>query len=281
MSKPVLWTRDASGLVKQISPIYSLILSVAFGIGVGAHQLTIYGTYWYPGCDMVFSSVLISVLFVFVSLPYVWLVLSMPGAGGDYVFISRLLSPSIGYACTFAYFIAAAMTIGFNTYVAVETFGLFVRQIGSTLGSNYWMNIGFILGNDTTTKLMLAIVLGPVLTTVIGMFGLRASKWALYLLVALPVLFAIPMLGGLSSMANPAITQPLWDKTYGAGSFQGIVDLAHKSGFQDSTFAPSFSSNATIVAMTAPGWAASGVWSNTPRLLVSLRRPENQSSMVL
>ena len=125
------------------------------------------------------------------------------------------------------------------------------------------MNIGFILGNDTTTKLMLAIVLGPVLTTVIGMFGLRASKWALYLLVALPVLFAIPMLGGLSSMAIPVITQPLWDKTYGAGSFQGIVDLAHKSGFQDSTFAPSFSSNATIVAMTAPGWAASGVWSNT------------------
>ena len=53
----------------------------------------------------------------------------MPWAGGDYVFISRLLSPSIGYACTFAYFIAAAMTIGFNTYVAVETFGLFVRDM--------------------------------------------------------------------------------------------------------------------------------------------------------
>src|SRR6266446_4210978 len=88
------FTRNATGLVREVSMWDALIMNVA----VGSVFLLLQAPAIFPGGSMVLSVVIGTVIMAFTLLwVYSEFAAAMPRSGGDYVFVSRALHPFLGW----------------------------------------------------------------------------------------------------------------------------------------------------------------------------------------
>ncbi len=73
----------------------------------------------------------------------------MPRTGGDYVFNSRSLHPSIGFAAQLQLLLLAGVIYGvYTTYLAAYGFGAFGRMMAGFTGSSAWLDFGDWFSKD-------------------------------------------------------------------------------------------------------------------------------------
>lgn len=105
----MLWTREATGLVREISPVVAVISTIAISIGAGWQKRVFQVAGWapvpenwfpfgIPPVSMAFIESAIPCLVAFLALGY--LSASMPRAGGGYVAMTRILNPGVGLVVT-------------------------------------------------------------------------------------------------------------------------------------------------------------------------------------
>ncbi len=125
-SSPVSpFVRPASGLVREITAWQVFGFNVMnANIGIGLVWLTLLGPGLYPGANLYLAVLLAFVGILPLNLLYVRLAVVFPRSGGDYVSISRTLSPALGFAVN-----AAAMAY-FCLFVGLG--GLYTVQYGLT-----------------------------------------------------------------------------------------------------------------------------------------------------
>jgi len=99
-----LFVRRSTGLVREASALDATIFNAVFSAPVGA-TLAI-GVLWalsaFPGADPVWATIIAVVLNVPVLIMMALLASSMPRTGGDYVWVSRILSPPLAMISNFA-----------------------------------------------------------------------------------------------------------------------------------------------------------------------------------
>ena len=100
---PAQFARNASGLIR------SATLWDAFGINavngsfvLGIAWLLLYAVPFYRGANVFLTIALAIVVSIPVTVVYLQLAIVFPRSGGDYVYNSRILTPSIGFAANFA-----------------------------------------------------------------------------------------------------------------------------------------------------------------------------------
>jgi len=119
------FVRPASGLVRAVTSWQVFGFNVMnANIGVGLVWLTVLGAGLYPGADLYLTVLLAFAGILPLMLLYVRLAAVFPRSGGDYVSISRTLSPALGFAVN-----AAAMAY-FCLFVGLG--GLYTVQYGLT-----------------------------------------------------------------------------------------------------------------------------------------------------
>ena len=91
-----LYTRQASGLVRDISPGAGIALNVSFISIPLAVLIATQAPSAFPGASPFWVTVFAGVLCIFPTLLYATFTAVMPRAGGDYVFVSRTLHPWVG-----------------------------------------------------------------------------------------------------------------------------------------------------------------------------------------
>jgi APA family basic amino acid/polyamine antiporter len=99
-----LFVRRSTGLVREASALDATIFNAVFSAPVGA-TLAI-GVLWslsaFPGADPVWATIIAVVLNIPVLVMMALLASSMPRTGGDYVWVSRILSPPLAMISNFA-----------------------------------------------------------------------------------------------------------------------------------------------------------------------------------
>ncbi|HTE66215.1 MAG TPA: APC family permease [Candidatus Binatia bacterium] len=99
-----LFVRRSTGLVREASALDATIFNAVFSAPVGA-TLAI-GVLWalsaFPGSDPVWATIIAVVLNIPVLIMMALLASSMPRTGGDYVWVSRILSPPLAMISNFA-----------------------------------------------------------------------------------------------------------------------------------------------------------------------------------
>ncbi len=91
------FVRKASGLVRQASAFDAFIFNVYFiNIGMGVAFLLLFYPF-YPGANLVLSTIACLILVLPTSLLYVMFMSAMPRSGGDYVYVTRSLGPALGF----------------------------------------------------------------------------------------------------------------------------------------------------------------------------------------
>ncbi len=113
MTETPVYTREATGLVREIGPWSALFVSWnAYSVAIGSVLIFLVSLYLYPGAEMVSSIIIGFLLITVLSLIYYIFMSAMPRSGGEYVFISRTVSPVLGFTINWAYTISFMLYFG-------------------------------------------------------------------------------------------------------------------------------------------------------------------------
>ena len=220
-----LFVRRSTGLVREASALDAAIFNAVFSAPVGATLA--WGVFFalaaFPGSDLVTATIIAFVLNVPVLIMMSLLAASMPRTGGDYVWVSRILSPPLA---------------------VVSNFG---AAFSALIGATFWARYFPVFG------------LGPILSTLGVIFdkpdlvrwgtNFQTHKWWIFFgAFAMIVLMTAILLAGTRMVFR-------WQNTFWAiasvGTFLAFIvflfgsssslqghfnDLAHKFGGQGDVF---------------------------------------------
>jgi len=190
-----VYVRKATGLVRAFSwrDIFALN-TLCLNIGVVLALSVLSGAQMFPGANMAATVTLGMILCIFNGMTYALMAAAMPRSGGDYVWVSHIISPVLGFVISWA-FVAnvmfaigmyAGMTANFAVSATFVTLGAIMNQswltdIGSAAATANWT---FLIGT-------FAIWISVAVFTL----GTRAIRWFLW------ALFIPSMLGVLIGLA--------------------------------------------------------------------------------
>ncbi|MBN1423764.1 APC family permease [Candidatus Fermentibacteria bacterium] len=249
----VIFTRRASGLVRELSWFDVFVFVVA---GPAASGVTFYSVSTaanYPGASLTLAFLIGLAVF----LPITFLVAitsaTMPRSGGLYIVVSRVLGPTVGYLSAWLLFIGYGISSGVLGYIVVGLMGsgfataalssriVWLAEVGAAMQTRHWQLIGGVLW--------------------VGLFWLIAYKGIRKVKNMMRAMFFIPLVGTIIAVlwfllsGGPEGVAARFDATWGEGVFNAIQQKAAELGWAS----PGFSFAATINAMIVVIWAYASI----------------------
>ena len=225
------FVRKASGLVREFGAMDLLLISSAMVFGLVFTTLQFPWFYGFnPGANLALSLMIAGIPFLFLMLVYWVIGVVMPRAGSDYVWVSRIFHPSIGFAWSFIYMFAVFTTayvggltaFAYALSIAVNMWGLIFSSpglvalsafLGSSMGT-FYLALGFTL-----------------LFAFLSVFGARLIKGLLYFSWGAAIVGILLMWWLLASI-SPAAFAAKWNSvmtTY--PTYQALQDAATTAGW--------------------------------------------------
>ncbi len=230
-----VFARDATGLVREISPLMASIFNFSNApVGLVIVFSSIVGFGYFSGGNILLGILLALLGSVPVLLNYAFLSSSMPRSGGDYVYVSRLVHPAIGFGANFSLTIfqiigAGAVAIFFSETGIVPAFA----TIANLTGSTWFMSAANWAGTPTG-----AFIIGVVVLSLVALLLARGTAIALRFnsVVWCVGLFSLViMLGILATITHATFVQRFntfaAPSMHSADSFNSIISVARAAGF--------------------------------------------------
>ncbi|AEJ38245.1 amino acid permease-associated region [Sulfobacillus acidophilus TPY] len=119
-----MFVRNATGLVRELSPFdaFNLVFSAVL-IPVGISEALGFSPAVFTGANVAISFVIAAVLMVAFGAVYLYFTNLMPRSGGDYVWVSRTLSPGVGFVTNAALTFVFLTWVSFNFTTMISYFG--------------------------------------------------------------------------------------------------------------------------------------------------------------
>ncbi len=118
-----VYVRNATGLVREISAYRAFILNLMFTSPAFMLIFLVLGQGLFPGAYLPVSSLLALAPALLIALVYVQFSAAFPRSGGDYIFVGRILHPSLGFMVNFVITVINISVIGVEA-VWVTTFAV-------------------------------------------------------------------------------------------------------------------------------------------------------------
>lgn len=231
--RPALFLRKATGLVRgwsvRDSMIYACLATNVVTLGIYEFSFNSF----IPRGQLL-TSVLISAVWVsFLVIAYTGLIVTIPRAGGDYVWQTRILGSGLGFvmAATGWWFILWLWAPIYGNILSVELFQPLWATLGDPSGASW-----FATHTGIFVVSLITIVLAGVLVS-IGMSGYaRIQKWCFYGgLVGFLVVVGLLLFSSHSSFVSSVNTEA--HKIFGVSNAYGATQAA---AARDSYAAPAF-----------------------------------------
>ncbi|MDQ6643523.1 MAG: amino acid permease, partial [Chloroflexota bacterium] len=236
-----VFVRQSSGLVREASALDAIIFNAVFSAPVGATLA--FGIFYalgaFPGADIVAALLIAFAVNIPVCIMMSMMASAMPRTGGDYVWISRILHPSIAVFSNFSASISALIGAAFwARSFAVLAVGPTLAVLGAVTSNSNLINAGnAVSGTDATGQwwtfglgLALIIILAVTMSS-----GTKASfrvQNVCWIIASVGTFLAFVALF-IASRADftthfNAFAQPF---THNANSYHAIQNAAAKTGF--------------------------------------------------
>lgn len=264
MGEQKVFAREATGLVKAMAPHHVFIYNMmAVGLtGFTEAVLFSYAPGVLPGGDVgvaIITAVLAAIPFYLVVS---MLASSMPRAGGDYVWQSRIINPAIGFAATFSAWTVWQWFFGAFLGSVMVTLGLqpFLALLGQMTGNQAYTSLAVALESPNATFVTTTVIL--VLGFLIAVRGMRFYVRLQYVLLSAALLSLLTMIGLLLTHTHEQFVSSFnaaMLPVIGPNAYQNVTGAAAAAGIQAS---PAFSASNTVI-LWAIVWLSMGyaAWS--------------------
>jgi amino acid transporter len=277
-SKPGLFAREATGLVREIGFSLGVIIILSHVIGLGWQKRAFQFSGPYPipndamplGLPIIFWAFLVVGLVVLVTgYAAGYVAAAMPRSGGGYVTISRVIHPVVGYMSGWMMFLAEAFSYGLIGVAVFEGIGIFfnIALAPSTVGA--WVSNPASLFFGGVVIVWIFAILALLGTKMYG----RLLEVIFYIPAAITVIFFAMWIGGA---LNPSAVATGVQNVMGA-SPDAFMTAAVNSGM---TQVPIDLSAAFNYAVLGAFWAYMG-WYATTFLAGEVKEANKKLPMVL
>ncbi len=224
MGEKRVFLREATGLVREMKWYDALFLNfLNMSIGLGAAWVIFFGPGIYPEGNVTLGLIICALGCLAGMACWAFLTSAMPRSGGDYVFVSRCLHPSIGFATNWMWVVWNVVWCGvLGTWVV--TWGL--RDLFGMLGVVYndatyldWATELSKPDNPITFSLTALVV---VLSGVMLAMGFRVYLKVQAVCALLGLIMLVVAIGVFMTTSNTEF-QEIWD---GYAAEQGASDYA-------------------------------------------------------
>lgn len=253
MGEEVIFVRRASGLIREIGPWTVMVVGANYTIADGIYNLTEWQSYQTPGANYPLDLILGGIILALGGLCVLFLAAATPRSSSDYVAISRTLHPLLGYVEAFMSIGVHAWIVGALSYFMGWYFGSFFIQAGIATHNAAYV----ALGEWMSTEIWFGVSLGVVIVLIfsaVNALGIKAFKYTIGVLFAIALAAGVITIGAAlygASIGQQAVAA-LWDKTYGQGAWQEIIDVAQQSGYSE--YVAGFTGDPSV-------WGWPGSWS--------------------
>ncbi len=167
-----IYVRRSSGLVKEISAWDALVYNVLIMAPTAVFVYGVWALGIFPGVHLPTTVFLAMAISIVIGLYYAYMSIIMPRTGGDYIWVSRLIHPSIGFAINFFLFITLLSVAG--SYVP-----WFTQYALSPLFEAYGMLDAVSWVNDPWNMFLIAVIF-YILIALLMSRGVRVTKYAFW-----------------------------------------------------------------------------------------------------
>jgi APA family basic amino acid/polyamine antiporter len=233
-NKPQLFVRQASGLVREFNISDTFVFNVlGFALGL---VLAIAPTFLgglYPNANVYMVITLGTILALFNGLTYGLFAAAMPRSGGDYVYIGRTLSPSLGFISNWGFSWSQFLGLGVYTAWTVQTaLSPALSTFGYATGRNSFVELGSRVAEPAMIWGIGTLLLISVLLISIG--GLRILKRFLNLLFLLAIAGTLVTLGLLLTTSHQEFVAAFNDfmlkNAQLPDAYNAIINLGRQNG---------------------------------------------------
>jgi len=258
-TKPGLFAREATGLVREVGFMLGVIIILTHVIGLGWQRRAFQFTGPRPiptdqlplGLPAVFWAFLFGGLVVLITgYAAGYVTAAMPRSGGGYVTISRVIHPVVGYNAGWLMFLAEAFSYGLIGVAVFEAIMIFFNIAMAPT----------VISFDATT-LFLGGVVVIIIFTALALFGVRLYGWLMHGMFWIPAVITIAFFAmWIAGIMDPTLIEKGVEDVMGGTSPSIFVDKAIASGMtaEISTFYDAFS-----YALAGVFWAYMGWYSVT------------------
>lgn len=236
-----VFVRKSSGLVREASTIDAIIFNAVFSAPVGATLA--FGIFYAlgssPGADLILALILAFLVNIPIAVMMSIMASSMPRTGGDYVWISRILHPSIAVFSNLAATVSALIGAAFwaRSFASIAL-GPTLAVLGAVTDNTGLLNAGNTVSANTITGDWWTFGLGLILIIILAVtmslgtkasFRLQNICWIIASIGTFIAFIALLVGSQASFVTNfNNFAQPF---THSANSYQLIQSTAAKAGF--------------------------------------------------
>jgi basic amino acid/polyamine antiporter, APA family len=251
----ITFLRDATGLVREYGLSTAFVITFNQTVGAGVYAFSVQQIHSWPGSLPWLGMLIATVPVTALTLVYAWLAVAMPRTGGDYLYMTRILHPFVGWIVTWLILGTRFLVIGTLMFSDVKLWGSALTLVGLQANSQALLNIGKILAVNDNVAAWGAVVLIVTVYYFVVVLG-KPFLWMIWFVFIVPVISGVMtiFLFALNPF-NPPSLKAAWDAVYGAGAYQEIVTLATQSGWRPVPLSLDATMGALGVAIFALGLA--------------------------
>ena len=235
-----IFRRSASGLTRQFSAYDVLVYNIAWSMLLidGAAYVYLQGPFAFPGANLPLGLLIVTIWATPQFLAYSMLASTMPRSGGDYVWQSRILQGSVGFATMMLMAFSLFIWVALNGYwVTAFSSSPMLAILGVQLNNPTLLNAGIWLSTP------MGIFTGTIIVNVVTflMFlpgitpGLKSGRYGFWLVIVGMAALTIQMAlyGHTDFITSYNAFMVKLDPTH-ANYYQYVIDTATSAGFSSS-----------------------------------------------
>ncbi len=172
VSRPEVFTRKASGLVRVMSPFSAFVYNI-LTMGLIFPWTYLWAPGALPGGKMVWGILLAMVIEIPIAFVYVWLSTALPRSGGDYVFQSRVFGGGMAFTVVMSgYVIWILQWVALSGWLlSYLGFAPLFLGLGATMGSATLSHLG--LWFTSSTGIIITSILNALVALLVLISGFK------------------------------------------------------------------------------------------------------------
>jgi amino acid transporter len=223
-----LFIRQTSGLVRE--------LGIPAAIGISLASVAVVNTFInfnagltdFAKADMYLPLIAAAIIWLVAMYAYRHLLRAIPRAGGEYVYLSRIVSPAVGSMAGLGIAVVFTYVLSTNAHFAAQFTPFMLSGLGSAFHSTGIANFGNHLGSNLSIAWLSVILM--LIVAALSLFSVKIVARIIFWLIVLQVVAFVALIGVLAFHSHTDFVGALANYSNHPSAYSSIINSAKSNG---------------------------------------------------